>query len=132
MQFCNISSVKLKETGSQRLGPHSSTSGHIPTLTLSSGTYQTHSEPVKELSSQTLNRSRDFFSFQLAQQFPVLAQLLVLVKRRGEDCTAGVEECRLRVFLKWFDFPDLVQQPASPTRKIMRAGTGITLKTRSM
>lgn len=47
VQFLN---VRLKERAPKA---HSCTSGHIPTLTLSSGTYQTQGEPVKELSSQT-------------------------------------------------------------------------------
>lgn len=63
VQFLNISKVKLKERAPK---PHSSTFGHIPTLTLSSGTYQTHGEPVKELSSQTLNTKGIFYFF-----FPV-------------------------------------------------------------
>lgn len=58
VQFLNISKVKLKDRAPK---PHSSTFGHIPTLTLSSGTFQTHSEPVKELSSQTLNTKGIFF-----------------------------------------------------------------------
>lgn len=53
VQFLNVSKVKLKERAPKA---HSSTFGHIPTLTLGSGTYQTHGELVKELSSQTAQK----------------------------------------------------------------------------
>lgn len=36
-------------------------------------------------------------------------------------------------FFKWFDFPDLVQEQSSPTKKKTQGvGTGVTVKTKSV
>lgn len=95
VQFLNISKVKLKERTPK---PHSSTFGHIPTLTLSSGTYQTPSEPVKELSSQTLNTKGIFFFPPVGSAVSCSGSIACAWKRRGQENTAGLEGCRMRVF----------------------------------
>lgn len=108
VQFLTISKVKLKERVPK---PHSSTFGHIPTLTLSSGTCQTHGEPVKELSSQTLLTQKGYFHF-----FPPAGSA---VSSSGSIACACEQEgtgeysWAWRVqdesfFFKWFDFPGLV------------------------
>lgn len=131
VQFLNVSKVKLKERAPKA---HSCTFGHIPTLTLSSGTSQTHGEPLKEFSSQTLNTKGVFFFPLLAQQFPVLVQLLVLVKRRGLKNSAGLEECRMRVFSS----NGLIFQiwcknnHHQPRKKTQGVVTGVTVKTKSV
>lgn len=55
VQFLNISKVKLKE-------PHSPTFGCIPTLTLSSGTYQTHMSQSRSSAAKFLTQKGYFFS----------------------------------------------------------------------
>lgn len=129
VQFLNISKVKLKERAPK---PHSPTFGCIPTLTLSSGTYQTPMSQSRSSAAKLLTQKGFFFPL-LAQQFPVLVQLLVLVKMRGQENTSGLEECRRSFFFKRFDISRSgVRTIITNQEKIQGVGVGEIVKTKSM
>lgn len=132
VQFLNISKVKLKERAPK---PHSSTFGHIPTLTLSSGTYQTHGEPVKELSSQTLNTKGIFYFF-----FPCWLSSFLFWFNSSCLWTGGDRRIQLGLkstgwefFLQvvWF-FRSGVRTIITKQEKTQGVGPGVTMKTKSV
>lgn len=96
VQFLNISKVKLKE-------PHSPTFGCIPTLTLSSGTYQTHMSQSRSSAAKFLTQKGFFFS-PVGSAVSCSGSIACACENEGTgeyNWAWRVQEERF--FFKWFD-----------------------------